>query len=96
MTLLDRRDRDYLGQLPAEERLLHRKAWDRYATAEVNRSRNETAQTVEYAKWAYEQACMMDRKLYKLIVTLREADERKHQREQAKALSGKGKGKAAA
>jgi hypothetical protein len=91
MTLLDRRDRDYLGQLPAEEQQLHRKAWDRYATAEVNRSRNETPQTVEYAKWAYEQACVMDRKLYKLVTALREADERKQKRNTAKPVSGKAK-----
>jgi hypothetical protein len=96
MTLLDRRDRDYLGQLPAEEQQLHRKAWDRYATAEVNRSRNETPQTVEYARWAYKQACLLDRRLHKLIVTLREADERRHKQQQAKALSGKGQGKAKA
>jgi hypothetical protein len=91
MTLLDRRDRDYLGQLPAEEQQLHRKAWDRYATAEVNRSRNETPQTIEYAKWAYEQACVMDRKLYKLVTALREADERKQKRNTAKPVSGKAK-----
>jgi hypothetical protein len=91
MTLLDRRDRDYLGQLPAEEQQLHRKAWDRYATAEVNRSRNETPQTVEYAKWAYKQACLLDQKLYKLVTALREADERKQKRNTAKPVSGKAK-----
>jgi hypothetical protein len=94
MTLLDRRDRDYLGQLPAEEQQLHRKAWDRYATAEVNRSRNETPQTVEYARWAYEQACALDRKLFKLVTALRVEDERKQERNTAKQVSGKGKAKA--
>jgi hypothetical protein len=91
MTLLDRRDRDYLGQLPAEEQHLHRKAWDRYATAEVNRSRNETPQTVEYARWAYKQACAMDRKLYRMVSRLRAEDEKKQKRNTAKPVSGKAK-----